>query len=93
VSDKQWQEPDDFAPDEDPVLELRDFQAPIDPQLVGRVNREIQRRDLLANGLELSFSVFLSTCWEHLKLALETWPGAVSEEKSPNPEPKEDPHG
>ena len=60
--------------EDDVLAELRDFRVEPDPELQGRVQREINRRDLVAHGLEFSFSVFLSTCWDHLRAAIETWP-------------------
>lgn len=65
---------DDVDLDDESLAELRDFRIEPDPGLQGRVHREINRRDLVAHGLEFSFSVFLSTCWDHLRTAIEAWP-------------------
>lgn len=70
----------DGAADE-PISELRDFAVEPDPDLQGRVRRDINRRTLAANGLEFSLNVMLGTFWEYLQSLVDAWPGRKPEDK------------
>ncbi len=72
--------------EDDALAELRDFEVAPDDDLRGRVNREINRRDLVANGLEFSLTVFLNTCWDHLRAVMDAWPTPAGQD---NPNRKE----
>jgi len=64
--------------DEEPLAELRDFALDPDPELPARIRRDINRRTLAASSLEFSLNVMLSTFWEHLRSAIDSWPGLQS---------------
>ncbi len=62
------------SPDE-PVDELRDLRVEPNPDLQGRVRRDINRRTLTADSLDFSFNVMLHTFWEYLAGMVEIFPG------------------
>ena len=57
-----------------PIAELKDWEILPSPELVGRVKRDINRRTLVADGIDFSFNVMLQTFWEHLRSIIESWP-------------------
>lgn len=67
--------------DDEPIGELRDFALEPDPDLRGRVRRDINRRTLAANSLEFSLNVMLGTFWEYLQSLVEAWPGQQTKDK------------
>lgn len=60
--------------EDQPIEELKTFSMASPPDLQGRVQRDINRRMLAANGLEFSFTVMLQTFWEHLCFLLDAFP-------------------
>ena len=64
--------------EEQPIEELKTFSMVSSPDLQGRVQRDINRRALAANGLEFSLTVMLQTFWEHLYSLLDSFPGQNS---------------
>ena len=64
-------------PDDDtPLAEVRDLRVAPDPDLAGRVQRDINRRTLAADSLDFSFNVMLATFWEHVRSLIDVWPGS-----------------
>ena len=63
---------------EGPIDELKTFSVPPDPELQGRIRRDINRRTLASNSLEFSLTVMLQTFWEHLFALIDAWPGSHS---------------
>jgi hypothetical protein len=68
--------PDEIRPEDDQSLEeIQALSLEPDPELMGRVGRDINRRTLAANSLEFSLNVMVATFWEHLQAIIDSWPG------------------
>lgn len=63
-----------------PVAELAALRVAPHPDLKGRVQRDINRRNLVADSLDFSLNVMLQTFWEYLHGAIEAWPGKTDSE-------------
>ncbi len=63
------------TPDE-PLAEIAGLRVDANPDLAGRVRRDINRRTLAADSLDFSLNIMLQTFWEHLRSAIDAWPGA-----------------
>lgn len=70
-----------------PIQELKDLSVELNPNLKGRVRRDINRRTLAANSLEFSVNVMISTFWEHVYAIMDSVPG-VNKNKEDNPHGK-----
>lgn len=73
-------------PDEDEaggpaVGELRDLEIDLGADLGRRVQRDINRRTLVADSIDFSFNVMLETIWEHLRSVIESWPAAPTDDR------------
>ena len=64
----------------EPIAELGVFAVEPAPELVGKVARSINRRNLVSDSLDFSFMVMLKTLWEFFRVVMETIPGIDEEE-------------
>ena len=75
MADDNRQSDDGTGQQEAPLVELADLRVDGHPDLEGRVHREINRRTFAADSLDFSLNVMLQTFWEHLRSAIDAWPG------------------
>lgn len=66
-----------------PVAELAEFRIEAHPDLEGRVHRDINRRNLVADSLDFSLTVMLQTFWEYLRSAIDSWPNGGESDSEP----------
>ncbi len=71
--------------DQSEVLpEIRELRVEPDPNLKGRVRRDINRRTLTGDSLDFSLNVMLQTFWEHLHSLIDVWPGRKTDDDETN---------
>jgi hypothetical protein len=79
---------DNRLPDEDrslgePVSELKLLREEPDPNLLQRIRGSINRRSLVADGLDLSFLVLFEAFFEYLKTTIQSLAGEKDGRKEP----------
>lgn len=78
-------ENDNKNDDQSDVLpEIRELRVEPDPNLEGRVRRDINRRTLTGDSLDFSLNVMLQTFWEHLHSLIDVWPSGKSTDDETN---------
>lgn len=65
---------------EDALAEIQELLVEPHPELEGRIQRDINRRTLVADSLDFSFVVMLQTFWDYLRGLIEAWPAKRTEE-------------
>jgi len=80
LNDDHRHRTDKAAPPDSPLAELTNLRVTPHPDLEGRVRRDINRRNLAADSLDFSLNVMLQTFWEHLRSAIDAWPGSHGSE-------------
>ncbi len=68
----------------DVLPEIRELRVEPDPNLEGRVRRDINRRTLTGDSLDFSLNVMLQTFWEHLQSLIDVWPSRKSADDETN---------
>ncbi len=68
----------------DVLPEIRELRVEPDPNLEGRVRRDINRRTLTGDSLDFSLNVMLQTFWDHLHSLIDVWPSRKSADDETN---------